>query len=184
MLKNVFISTNQLKVLSFFSLHTDESFHEREVARKIGISAGGTNDALNNLYDENLLSREKRGKTLTYTLNEQIPAIKFFKILNILILLNPIIEDLKKITKKIIIYGSYSRGESVKGSDVDLLIVSNKREEIQKILERYSRMKNYIKIQPAIRSSIEWISQEKNNPTFLKEVLKGIILWDKQRDGK
>jgi predicted nucleotidyltransferase len=76
---------------------------------------------------------------------------------------------------KIILYGSASRGENTKESDIDLFMVTNSPEQIRKIVEGNTVGK---KIQLTLKTPLKYIEMEKTEPTFYREVERGIVLWE------
>jgi predicted nucleotidyltransferase len=139
------------------------------------MSKAGANFALNDLLKANLINRQQKGKTYLYTINDENPVVKLLKILRIIMNLMPLIKKLKQKSSKIILYGSSSRGEDTEDSDIDLLIVTNLIEEIEKIVER---IKHYKKVQPIIRKPLKYIEMEKTDPNFYQKIEKGIVLWE------
>ncbi len=120
---------------------------------------------------------------MMYILNDSNPAVRQFKILNIVVLLAEIMEPVREFSNRIVLYGSYSRGENAKDSDVDILIIGNRKEEIKEPFKLYLSEdgKEGIKVQAVIKSTAEWMALEKRAPTFFSGVAKGIVLWDKQK---
>jgi predicted nucleotidyltransferase len=159
---------------------SDTDFYEREIARKIGISYGSANWVLNDLHSAGLLVRKQRGKMLFYRINSSDPTYHQFKILNTIVLLRPIILELKKISTQIILYGSCARGEDESKSDIDLYIVSeNKRSARRKILDAdLGKGFEDIQIQAVIISAVEALESEKTDAEFLSLVREGIVLWE------
>lgn len=182
--KNFIISTNHQKVLSLFVKFSDLEFYEREVSREIGISTGSSNKVLNDLYSNGLLIRRREGKMYFYQIDDSHPAFKYFKILNNIVLLMPLVEKLKKITKRIILYGSCSNGSDTSKSDIDLFVVSENRSEVLQIISNHSLGKPFEneKIQPVIQSSLDLLESKKSDKEFLSLVRQGIILWEHPTD--
>ena len=56
------ITTNTQKVLSLLTKFSDQEFYEREVARRLEISAGSANRALNELFSSGLLRVGEKGR--------------------------------------------------------------------------------------------------------------------------
>lgn len=91
--------------------------------------------------------------------------------------LKKISERLKKEYKaeKVILYGSYARGEEKKHSDLDLLIIAPTKERrferIVKVLEIVDDLITDIPISPIVYTPSE-IEQRKDNDAFIKTILK------------
>jgi len=100
-------------------------------------------------------------------------------------LLEKNIKDLvKKVPtiKKIVLFGSYSRKKPHFGSDVDLLIIVNKRiaNDFENIYELLFDISLEYEWSPIIMTEKQFEMLKKENNPFIKEVIKdGIVLWSK-----
>jgi predicted nucleotidyltransferase len=182
--KDFFISTNQQKVLSLLAKFSDQEYHEREIARKVGISYGSANRVLNDLAFQGLLMRRQAGKMLFYSFNQSDSIFKLFKIFISIALLRPLIDKMRSIASEVVLYGSCARGEDASKSDVDLFIISEDKEEALRLVRNYKFLKGFehLKIEPVIFSAVELLKSEKDDREFLSLVRKGIVLWDKTKD--
>jgi len=182
--KDFFIATNQQKVLCFLAKFSDQEYHEREIARKVGISYGSANRVLNNLAHDGLLLRRQVGKMLFYSFNRSDPTYKPLKIFISIALLRPLIEKMKSSTSEIVLYGSCARGEDTSKSDVDLFIISEDKEEALRLIRSHGFLEGFehLKIEPVILSAVELLKSEKDDKEFLSLVREGIVLWDKMKD--
>ena len=106
MIKDSLISNVDQRILQFLAKFSDKELHEREIARRIGIAAGSANRALNDLFKTGALKRRREGKMLFYSVNTANPAIIEFKKLVSIMLLEPLVEELKDFSSKVILYGS------------------------------------------------------------------------------
>ncbi len=181
MLKDIFIKTTEQKILSLFVANPDKSFYGREISKKIKISLGAASNALRFLEKKGILISEKKGKTSLYTLKSPNPYIGHFRILNSLLLIEPLIERLKNVSKRIILYGSYATGTFTSESDLDLFIVSERRDEALDKIGEFNK-KQSIDIRPVIKKHTEWMQLEKAEPEFFNELNRGITLWEKPID--
>jgi predicted nucleotidyltransferase len=181
---NFFISTNQQKVLAFLAKFSDQEYHEREVARRVGISYGSANSVLNELFNEGILVRRRVGKMLFYSFNSRDPIFKTFKIIVSIALIRPLIKKLKDVASEIVLYGSCARGEDTSRSDMDLFVVSEEKEEVLEIIDSFRFIKGFehLKIEPAVLSPLELLKSEKDDKEFLSLVREGIVLWDEMTD--
>ena len=181
MLNDILIKTTEQKIVSLFVANPDKSFYGREISKRLKISLGATSNALRLLKKKGVLISERMGKTSLYTLRSPNTYIEYFKILNSLLTIEPLIEKLKNISKQIILYGSYATGNFTSDSDVDLFVVSEKREEVLKIIEKFTA-KRVLNIQPVIKKQIEWMQLSQKDPEFFSELESGITLWEKPID--
>ena len=90
-----FSSTNQLRVLSYLAKFSDREFHEREIARRTGISYGSANRVLNELFRDGIVVRRQAGKMLFYSFNSRDPLARTYKIFVSVSMLRPLILKLR-----------------------------------------------------------------------------------------
>jgi predicted nucleotidyltransferase len=181
MLIDIFTKSSEQKILSLFAMNPEQPFYGRQISRKLDISPGAAHGALSLLEKSGILISQTLGKTKLYRLESFNPIINTFKILNSLLILEPLVHELKEYSSKIILYGSYSTGKFTSESDVDLLIVSEEKDKVTSIIDRLRRKTN-LDIRPIIMSLIEWIKLEEEDPEFFNEVNLGITLWEKPID--
>ena len=129
---DIFGATNSLKVLSYLSENPGKEFLSNEIQKAISISRAGVYIALGELTRQNLVSKAKKGKLLFYSIIYDDSAIKQFKVLKNVLALRPLVSKLKPLSKKIVLYGSTSRGENDPTSDIDLFILSQEPEVAKK----------------------------------------------------
>jgi len=180
-LKDIFIKTAEQKILSLFALNPEKPRFTREISKAAGISLGATSNSLRTLEKCGILEIEQLGRTKLYKLKESNPYIRNFKILNILLILEPLIEKLTAFSRRIIIYGSYATGTFTAESDLDMFLVSERKNEILNAIDHFKR-KMAIDIRPIIKSQIEWMDLEKSSPEFLEELNRSISVWEKPID--
>jgi len=175
------ITTVNQKVLSLLAKFSDKEFYERQIARKIGISYGSANRALNELYSTGAIKRRREGKMYFYSVDTSNATIIEFKKLVNTILIESLIERLKDISSRIVLYGSCAQGTDTSQSDLDLFIVSDDRERIVEAISNFSFSQGFenIHIQPVIKSPVELIEAGESEQAFLEEVERGIVLWER-----
>lgn len=171
----IFVSTNSQKILSYLVCHSDQEFLAGEIEKKLHLSKGGVNQSLRKLSLRGLIKREKKGSIFIYAANNVNNAVKQFKVMITVDTLNFLIEKIKKYSKKIILFGSSARGEDISGSDIDLFILSNNPNCIMSILNKIKFPK---KIQPIIRTPLDFTEMETTEPVFHGEIIRGITLWE------
>lgn len=122
------------------------------------------------LVEKRYLNLEKIGTTNLYSLNNPAPKVKQLKILYTLLLLEPL-----NIDTKMWLYGSCARGENMQGSDIDLLILSNKKRadfvnKIEEFSEKIGKNINYLCF-----SDLEWSMMADKDKAFFDRVEKDRI---------
>ena len=175
------IATSNQKILSLLAKFSDKEFYERQIARKIGIAYGSANRALNELYSAGAIKRRQEGKMYFYSVDTSNAAIIEFKKLINIMLIEPLIEELKKISSRIVLYGSCAQGTDASQSDLDLFVVSNGKERVTEVISNFSFPRGFedIHIQPVIKSPAELLEAGESEQAFLEEVEQGIMLWER-----
>ncbi len=177
MTKEILFSTNTQKVLDFLLSHPNEEFYDRQISDLTGVSRAGTNFALRELAASNLIKREKRGKMCFNSVNNQESLIRQLKILQNISLLHPLVQKLRAISLKIILYGSAAQGENSADSDIDIYIQTREPKKAKRILYKDALRE---KIQYSINTPNEFAKIKKGNPVFYREITKGITLWEQK----
>jgi len=176
-LYSILTETNTLKVLGYLIESPGREFIEKEIQKATGVSKGGVNLVLKKLAQKGLVERKQRGRMYFYTTQLNHPFIKQLKILKNIARLWPLVKKLKGASQKIILFGSWGRGENLKDSDIDLCILTNSAEEVQQIVKK-SNLRD--RLQLIIRTPIGFAELEKKNPVFFKEIDRGIVLFSKE----
>lgn len=174
-MKKILFATNSQKILEYLIQTSGEEYLSREIQIDVKISKAGTNFALNDLVSAGFVRRKKRGKMYLYAVNFDHPIIKQLKVLKVIVFLNSLLKKIRNKTQKIILYGSSSRGENTKDSDIDLFVVTNSLPEVEKIIKNSSKGKI---IQLIVRTPLKYIEMERTDPIFYAEIERGIVLWE------
>jgi len=181
MLHHHVIATNSQKVLGLLAKFSDQEFYEREVVRRLGISSGSANRALNELFSSGAVSRRREGKMYFYSVDSSNAAIAELKKLVNLMLVEPLIEELKKISNRIVLYGSCAQGTDTSESDLDLFVVSNDKQNVSDTIHNFKFPRGYenIHIQSVIKTPVELLESGESERFFLEEIERGLELWEK-----
>jgi len=175
---DIFIKTTEQKILSLFAMNPDRPFYGREISKKLRISPGAVHAALISLEKRGILHSQHVGKTKLYRTEALSPIIRSFKVLNMLLVLEPLIEAIRGISRRVILFGSYATGSFAASSDLDLLVVSGEKEIISRKIDSFKR-KSGLDIRPIIKDQVEWMKLERGSPEFFDELRCGITLWEK-----
>ena len=174
---DIFGATNSLKVLSYLAEHPGKEFLNSEIQKAILTSRAGAYFALKELVRQNLVSEERRGRLIFYSIVHDDYAIKQFKILKNVLALRPLVSKLKPSSRKITLYGSHSRGENDSSSDIDLFILSKDPAATK---DAISAIKSRHKIQAVIKTASEMASFKESEKVFMHEVERGVVLWEER----
>jgi predicted nucleotidyltransferase len=164
------------EILRFLCEHPNDSFYSSQIAQKTGFSVGGVNQALHLLAKNNLLKTDKKGRMTFYQANASSPIIRQFKVFRTILSLDPLVKKLQPYAEKAVLFGSSAEGTNTEDSDIDLLVISNQKEDVNDALNKF---KSKHKIQFILKSPQEYISLEKKEPVFFAEIEKGTPLWQK-----
>jgi len=162
---------NNLKVMEVFFKNPSRSFHIRELSRLIGLSSTGIIKIVKRLKDENLLvsKKEKVTENISPSFNDRFYLMK--RLYNIYSLydtgLIKYLKDFYEEPEAIILFGSYSRGIDTEKSDVDLCIITNKKD-----------LPDLISFEKKLNRRINILNLNLNNvkETFKNSLANGITL--------
>lgn len=174
-IKKYLTVTSHQKVLSFLLNYPSRFYMEKEIARATKVSKSAVNEALKELAKDKLILQEKKGRMSFYSVDLNDPVIRRLKSTENVSLLRPLVEQLKKGSQKIILFGSFAEGTNVEDSDIDLFVLSDQPEDVQGIIQKSPLTE---KIQLVIKKPSEFISLDKKKPLFYQEIERGIILWE------
>lgn len=175
------IDTANQKVLALLAKFSDQEFYEREIARTLGIAYGSANRALNGLYSAGAVKRRQEGRMFFYSVDISNPAIRELKKLTNILLVEPLVEKLKPLAAKAVLYGSCAQGSDTSQSDMDLFVVSDNRGKVMRTVRSFRFPQGFenIEIRPVVKSAVELLESEESQQAFLSEVDQGIVLWEK-----
>jgi len=164
----------QQEILRLLSTKSGNSLNQRNIAKFLNVSPPAVMKALPRLEKENLITvnKDKDSKRLSVEYNRFNPQGTQLKRLENLrqIYESGLYDFLEKefLGGTIILFGSYSRGEDLFNSDVDIAIIGRKRKEIS--LEKFSKA-----LEREINLNFYFSFKEIHND--LKEsILGGIVL--------
>lgn len=121
------------RVLEFFFRNPSKETHLRELSRLLKLSMPTIISVTDDLAKENLIIKIKRGFiTKVHANRENIRFIRKKRIYNMSMAFESgIVEHLSKAYnhhKAIILFGSFSRGDDIEKSDVDIAVITKKKD--------------------------------------------------------
>ena len=173
--QSIIENTVLTKVLSFLSEYPNEAYTGTELAEKLGKTRMAIFLSLTTLAKEGLIERESRGKVYLYKIISENPIVKQFKVLKNILMLEPLIKKLKGVSKKIVLYGSASRGEDTAKSDIDLLVISNNIDFVKKQMQEFKFKR---KIEAKVFTPSGLADLKSKEKVFYEEIDRGITLWE------
>ena len=152
----------------------------RELAKTASIGVASSKRCLDWLFSKNIVNLEKVGKVHQYSLNLENFLTRYIKITFSLAEISDskIINELLKKHPSIIsvvLYGSAARGEDNPESDIDLLVISNKKLKIEPLNAEDKIEKEVTIINYAL---LEWREKAKvDKPFYDRIITDGIALY-------
>ena len=168
-----------IRILAVMAEELGKELYQREIAKLAGISIGATSQRLRQLSENGMVSFRKSGKMLFYRYNLQDPVAKQFKILLNINAVHGLVGQLRSQAKRVILFGSCAEGTNVKGSDIDLLILSEEAKKVREIASKYSE-KLSRKVSPVIVTANEFRQLRSKDRPLYERAIKGIVLWESQ----
>lgn len=169
-------SKSTYKVLEVLSADPNVRLHVREIARRSDISPSSASNILRVLEKENMLGKEVVGRQTFYSVNMNDPVIKQFKVFDNVLNLYDMINKIKDVSDKIVLFGSASEGTNTKKSDIDLFIKTSNPDDVKESI-RGSEM-----ISPIIVRSGDFAVFKKENEALYENIKRGIVLWSREDD--
>ena len=163
------------KIIKLLADYPEKEFYAQEIVEKVKCSKAFASIILKELFGKKIVFKNVKGHMKFYQINQKNPAVKKFKIDMALEELNPLLPKLEKFSKKIILFGSSSRGEQTFGSDIDILILTNEKNEVHGFLKK---TKSKFSIKAIIKTPSEWSEMEIKEKEFYQEVNNGITLYE------
>ncbi len=166
---------NRYKLLKLFLDSPTESFRLREIARLTKISPPSVMSYLKEFENDGLIKKQIKREIPFYTAIRDNSNLILYKKISILFELNNVglIDYLwdSLSPEAIILYGSFSKGESIENSDVDLFILGkNKNLKLADFEKKLNK-----KIHLLFKESLNEISKELKNNILNGMILKGYI---------
>jgi len=142
----------ELEIFSFLSIKAGEQLSQREIAKALKVSPTAVSNSVKNLIAKKLIKVEKI-KTINFiSFNRDNPkAIELKRVENLKqIYISGISDFLEEnlAGSTLILFGSYSKGEDTKTSDIDIAVIGRKDkglnlETFEKILNRQINLNFY-----------------------------------------
>ncbi len=161
------------KIIMLLSDYPEREFYGQEIAEKIKCSKASASALLRSLAVKKVIFKKTKGHMNFYRINARNPEIKKFRITSVLNKISPVLSRLGKISRKIILFGSGSRGEQTAGSDIDLFILADNKKAAHNALTGLNPRMN---IKAVIKTPAEWSEMEIREPEFYREIKNGITL--------
>lgn len=164
---------NKEKILKEIFENPTYEFHVRELARNIRLNPNTIINITNELANDKIIIKKHKKNLVTISANtENIEFIRAKRIFNLSQLYNSSMVDFLieyyLQPNAIIVFGSYSRGEDIERSDIDITVITNKK-DIPNLTKFEKMLKRKVHL---LALSYENMSQE-----FYRNIINGITLY-------
>lgn len=175
-------------VLEFFLSNPYTKVHIKKLARELNLSPQTSNRYMRLYEAEKLLESESIGNLIQFSLNNRHPLVKEWKRLyfNLVLHESNFLDNFVQRNPSIInilLYGSHANGEYSEKSDIDILVISQKKEIDLSAIKNLELHLNK-EAQVTVYTIGEWRRLIKKDDHFVKSVLsKHILLYGEMLDG-
>tara|TARA_Y100000310_G_C20693849_1_gene824110 strand:- start:2414 stop:2959 length:546 start_codon:yes stop_codon:yes gene_type:complete len=168
-------NSKKAKIIGFFLDNPTTPLHLRSLSRRIKVSPTWISKKIDGLVKEGLItvSKNKETKILTMKADRENSEFNRLKKSHNLYqiyksgLIDQIIENYQK-PEAIILFGSYSRGEDIEKSDIDLAIITTRK--IQNNLDKFEQKLNR-------KIKIIELKKDKIEKEFQNTLANGVVLY-------
>ncbi|MFB6246495.1 MAG: nucleotidyltransferase domain-containing protein [Candidatus Pacearchaeota archaeon] len=177
----IFGKYRAFKVLAYFFEYPSKDIHIKELGRKLDISPTTAKNFCEKYEQEGILNKEKKGNSIFFSLKNEKNYVKELKRIYAI---SKIREKFKapsdESVKTIALYGSHVEGDYTENSDIDILILSRKKQFDDSFINKMQK-KLSSEINVTNMTYMEWNKQKRQGDNFVKEVLnKHFLLYGEE----
>ncbi len=114
-----------------------------------------------------------------YTAADRHPFVRQFKVLDVIAQLEPLLEQLRPLSRRIVLFGSCAQGTGTDDSDIDLFILAPERSRIMAVISHSDLAQS---VQPIIVNNQEFVAMKENDRVFYEQLQQGIVLWESNEE--
>ena len=177
-IKHQLFTTPLLRVLDYLLHHaTIQSVTDSDITKNIaGVKRAAVHQSLVKLHRLGVIDRTMKERHCSNILKTDHAWMIPFKIASNLLDLQPLVDDLKVMASKIILFGSRARGTNRAESDYDLLVVTNDADGVRDCI-RQSSLRD--RVQLVVKSSEDMLDLAAHETVFAASMQEGVILWQR-----
>ena len=169
-------TSSSLKLLYALASDPMRSFYQREAAGEAHVSVGSANQILRKLVNRGLIDKEKKGKIHLYRFNVENPVSRQLKVLFNIVEVEELVVMLRDLARRIILFGSCAEGKDARESDIDLLVLTNDKNTVSKIINTYESKRN---LSPIIVNANDFTKLRNEDRPLYDKIIRGITLWER-----
>ena len=175
MFEKITLSPLAQKILTFLARSPGQEFYMRELTESLPASLGGCHSALKDLRSKGLVQSRRSGRNLYHQAAGDNPSIVHFKVFMNVQEVRGVVEGLREVSLKVVLFGSCATGEDTHRSDIDLLVVTNEAREVASLLAGVHV--NGRSLSPIVLSPSKLLGIKEEDRALYDEMRKGIVLW-------
>ncbi len=182
-LADALFTKTQQRVLRVLFGQPDRSVYASELIRDAGTGSGAAQRELARLEESGLILARRIGNQKHYQANAASPLYPELRsiVLKTVGLAEPLRDALKPVASDIraaFVYGSVAKAADRAGSDIDLMVVSDKLSygDVFSAVDKLSRMLGR-NVNPTVYSAAEFAKRAKDENAFITRVLDGPKVW-------
>ena len=169
--KNIILKNSALTLLDIFFDNPTKEFHARELSRNTNLSIFAVLDAIKSLAKAGFVSVHSKGNLKIVKAEHSTKFIRSKRVRNLEKIYNSgivdYLNDTYGIPEAIVLFGSYSRGDDVEKSDIDIGVVTKSHKELN--LEKFEKLLSR-------KISVHEIDLKKISREFHSNLSNGIVM--------
>jgi len=181
MFKKMNINGTELEILSFMAQHPETEWHVRALAKVTRISIGSSSQCLRDLERRGLVHSKRIGNLILYYIAKEKPMVRSFKMFLNLLALEPFVEELKGHSDRVYLFGSAADGTDGERSDIDILVVTNEKALVKKMLGVLRHINGRL-LGPIVVTPAELVRLSRSDKAFHDRATDGLVLWKSEHE--
>ncbi len=161
-------SRSASRILVYFLEMPRGRFYLAQLIKNTGLSKNSAIKALKELEKTGILAREELGKTVLYGLERDNPVVKELKKLLAISVAATAMKDFAAAGCEAYLYGSAARGENDEKSDIDVLLICDRKGGV---VSRLSSIKDE-RIKPLIMTQMDYAALSRKDKPLYERIEK------------
>ncbi len=170
---SIIVNTKKGKVARFLCFNPTNSYTIRELSRQVKISPTWISKIVKEFKKNHLVETKEDSNSLKVKSKRDAPFMRLKQILNLDNLYSSgIVDELVETYHKpdaVILFGSYSRGEDTENSDIDIAVLTDRKQ----VDDSYAKYEKELKR----KLSIKVINSKNITKEFALSLANGIVLY-------
>lgn len=166
------------RVFRFFSQHPSDEYHLKELVRNVNLSVRPTHEITRKMEQEGILHSRRLGNLKIFYLNTDNPVVRQLRVVEIIAALSPLLEQIRPLCNRIILFGSCAEGMFHPDSDVDLFAITDNKEKLIAMTSEITLGEHELPINIIAESYQGMVHMKKNNDVLWSRIERGIQLYE------